>query len=127
MTPEVAAPMSGDLAARTQVFFDGFVLWEFSSTAACIVPHFDTERQCPLLYCAFSTTAELFSLLLAADLLHESKPALSKLARSKHGPLLGQRAARSLFALQKHGCDIVLEWLPSLAGITGNESADKLD
>nr|XP_037286144.1 uncharacterized protein LOC119179175 [Rhipicephalus microplus] len=138
MTQEAAARMYGDLAGRTQVFTDEFILRDGFAWAACLSPQLDTDRQCRLWYCASSTTAELFGLLLAADLLRkspaiksaaifcDSKPAPSKLSREERGPLLAQRVAHSLLTLQKRGCDLVLQWLPSRVSIAGNEAADEL-
>ncbi|KAL3191482.1 hypothetical protein MRX96_059854 [Rhipicephalus microplus] len=91
--------MYGDLAERTQVFSDGSV-WRDASAAAAW------------------TTAEVVGLLLTADLLRESpavrsaaifcdtEPALSQLAREERGPLLAQRAARSLMGVLPHEVDL---------------------
>ncbi|KAL3217362.1 hypothetical protein MRX96_032481 [Rhipicephalus microplus] len=116
MTKEAAARPYGDLAGRTQVFTGGSVLRNGSAAAACIAPQLGMERQCCLRYCASSTEAELVRLLLAAELLRKSpavksaatfcdaKRALSQLTREERGPLLAQRAARSLLALQECLC-----------------------
>ncbi|KAL3199485.1 hypothetical protein MRX96_053718 [Rhipicephalus microplus] len=79
MTQEAAARMYGDLAGRTQVFTDESILRDGFAGAACLSPQLDTDRQCRLWYCASSTTAELFGVLLAADLLRKS-PAIKSAA-----------------------------------------------
>ncbi|KAL3230305.1 hypothetical protein MRX96_023478 [Rhipicephalus microplus] len=49
-----------------------------------------------------------------------------RLVKEERGPLLAQRAARSLLVHQEQGCDFVVQWLPSYVGIAENEATDKL-
>ncbi|KAH8034559.1 hypothetical protein HPB51_025682 [Rhipicephalus microplus] len=102
---EVAARMDQNLAARIQFFTDASVLQDHSAAAACTAPQLASKRQCRLVYCASSTTAELVGTHLAADLISEypqvsradiftdSRSALHQLAKENRAPQLAQRVA----------------------------------
>ncbi|KAL3185407.1 hypothetical protein MRX96_005432 [Rhipicephalus microplus] len=138
MTHEFAAQTYGDLSGTTQVFTDGSIQRDGSATATCIAPQLGTAQQCRLQYSASSTAAQLVGHLLATDLLRESpavmsaaiicdsKSALSQLVREEHGPLLAQRAERSLLALQERSRDLVLQCFSLHVGNSKNETADEL-
>ncbi|XP_037568214.1 uncharacterized protein LOC119449098 [Dermacentor silvarum] len=124
------------LGEHLHVFTDGSVLPSSgSATAACVVPALGENLQCRLPFAASSTAAELGDLHLAADYLAahppqvpvaiftDSRPALQGLLQPDPAGVTVALLLR-LTALQRSGIPLSLHWLPSHAGIAGNEEAD---
>ncbi|KAH7947377.1 hypothetical protein HPB52_010999 [Rhipicephalus sanguineus] len=56
----------------------------------------------------------------------DSRTALLALARGERGALIAQRLFRKFTVIQNSGCDLAFQWVPSHAGVQGNEAADAL-
>ncbi|XP_037564591.1 uncharacterized protein LOC119444236 [Dermacentor silvarum] len=126
-----------DLGGHLQVYTDGSVFPSSGSeTAACVIPATGQILQCRLPFAASSTAAELAGLHLAADylaahppqvpvaILTDSRPALQGLLQPDRAGITVALLLAKLTALHRSGIPLSLHWLPSHAGIAGNEEAD---
>ncbi|XP_077506793.1 uncharacterized protein LOC144116007 [Amblyomma americanum] len=138
-TKETAALLHEDCSGRVEINTDGSVLeGGASAAAACVVPSLGIARQSCLTCSASSTTAEVAALHLAADLiletpdlspaviLSDSRAALTTLRRAHHTLPMYANLDSKLRQARELGRDVLLQWLPSHAGISGNEQADQL-
>ncbi|XP_077492190.1 uncharacterized protein LOC144103311 [Amblyomma americanum] len=136
---ETAALLHEDCSGRVEIYTDGSVLeGGASAAAACVVPSLGIARQSRLTCSASSTTAEVAALHLAADLiletpdlspavvLSDSKAALTTLRSSHHTLPMYANLDNKLRQARALGRDVLLQWLPSHVGISGNEQADQL-